>query len=52
MSSAPPAAADFVWGSFERNTGTWCAYAPDEGAAIEVAFARGEVARCAAVFRC
>ena len=35
----PPSAA-IVWGSFERNTGTWCPY-PDS-AKVEAAFARGD----------
>lgn len=36
----PPSAA-VVWGSFERNTGTWCPY-PDS-AKIEAAYQRGAV---------
>ena len=30
-----------IWGSFERNTGTWTPYSATETAAIEDAFARG-----------
>jgi hypothetical protein len=32
----------WVWGSFERNTGTWTPYSAAENAAIEDAFARGD----------
>ena len=45
-SSDPPSAVDgaslgsLVWGSIERNTGTFCPYA--ETAEIEAAFARGD----------
>ena len=31
-----------IWGSFERNTGTWTPYSAAENAAIEDAFARGD----------
>jgi len=34
--------SSFVWGSFERNTGTWTPYSAAENAAIEDAFARGD----------
>ena len=39
---APPSVdgGPIVWGSFERNTGTWCPY-PDS-AKVEAAFARGD----------
>ncbi len=37
---AEPAPA--IWGSFERNTGTWTPYSRAENTAIEVAFARGD----------
>ena len=32
-----------IWGSFERNTGTWTPYSATETAAIEDAFARGHL---------
>ena len=35
-----PAGGGVVWGSFERNTGTWCPYPDPEK--IEAAYARGD----------
>ena len=36
-----PTQSPFIWGSFERNTGSWTPYSAAETAAIEDAFARG-----------
>ena len=42
QAGALPTPAPIVWGSFERNTGTWCPY-PDS-AKIEAAYQRGDAA--------